>query len=113
MRHALSREARVLELRELGTIATVRVKPQAGVADTRPTRDLLARAAKMLEQRGFEILRIGRFGVSIVGEPSTFSRELGVEVIKGGAALNMPKPRYRPLAQLIDLVEVTTPPTHF
>lgn len=94
-------------------IATVRVKPEAAVPDARPTRDLLDRAARLLEECGFHVLRIGRFGVSIAGEPATFSRELGVDVEPGKALTEMPKPRHEPLARLIDLVEVTTPPAHF
>jgi hypothetical protein len=94
----------------LSTVATVRVRPNEGPAPARPSREALDEAAKLLAERGFKIIRVGRFGVSIAGEAATFSRELGVDVSEDRPLVESAKPRYEPLADLIDLVEVAPPP---
>ena len=51
--------------------ATVRVRSSEEGA--RPHKSKLAEAAKLLEQSGFEVTRVGRFGVSVKGDDSDLS----------------------------------------
>jgi hypothetical protein len=97
----------------MGAKATVRVRAGADGTASRPPRAALDEAAERLAQRGFNVLRIGRFGVSIEGEPSTFRREFGIEVQDGSPLIERPSPRDAGLAKLIDLIEVTSTPVSF
>jgi hypothetical protein len=63
-------------------IATVRVRSATDTAGERPDPARMERAAAPLQQSGFEVLRIGRFGVNIKGDDQAFQRELGVDVSK-------------------------------
>ena len=94
-------------------IATVRVRAGADAADGRPDQAKMERAADLLKQSGFEVLRIGRFGVNIKGDPSAFQRELGVDVSSAKSLVEAPKPSHHELSQLIDLVEIADKPTNF
>jgi hypothetical protein len=92
--------------------ATVRVRP--GPADReQPSRARLQEAARLLQQAGFDVLRIGRFGVSIRGEHRDFSRVLGVDAAPN-VALSAPVEAQNPqLRDLVDLVEVTSTPKSY
>jgi len=94
-------------------IATVRVRPEADAAGGRPGQAKMERAADLLKQRGFEVLRIGRYGVNIKGDDQAFQRELGVDVSNAKSVVEAPRPAHQELSQLIDLVEVTGKPTNF
>jgi hypothetical protein len=94
-------------------IATVRVRPEADAEGGRPDQAKMERAADLLKQRGFEVLRIGRFGVNIKGDDQAFQRELGVDVSNAKSVVETPRPAHQELSQLIDLVEVTGKPTNF
>ena len=87
--------------------ATVRVKAEPG---QKPDRTRLEEVAKLLRESGFEILRIGRFGVSIQGEQSTFARELGVDASPDRALNAKASPAQPALHGLIDGVEVAPKP---
>ncbi len=87
--------------------ATVRVKAKQG---EKPDRARLEEVAKLLQDSGFQILRIGRFGVSIQGEQSTFARELGVEASPDRALNAKAAPAQPALHNLIDGVEVAPKP---
>jgi hypothetical protein len=89
--------------------ATVRVRP-VSKEEEKPDRKRLERAASLLEQHGFDVLRIGRFGVSVRGDHTVFSRVLGVDVqIKKSSAapVGASDPR---LHDLVDRVEVASDP---
>jgi hypothetical protein len=87
--------------------ATISVKSDDG---ERPDRQKLEEAAKLLAQRGFDILRIGRFGVSVRGEQNVFARVLGVAAEPNRAMAAEAKPSEPTLSDLIDRVEVATEP---
>ena len=91
--------------------ATVRVKAQDPAAGSRPCQEDLERAAELLRGRGIEVIRIGRYGVSVRADEAVFERELGVAVKAGEPLVADPRPRDAALAVLIDLVEVAGRPT--
>jgi hypothetical protein len=67
----------------------------------------LAAVAEALQGCGFEILRVGRFGVTVEAEPEQFLKVFGVQVKPGEATALEVKPTIDPLAGLVDLVEIT------
>lgn len=87
--------------------ATITVKPASG---EKPARGKLEEAARLLEQCGFDILRIGRRGVSVEGEPSCFSRVLGVDAQPNKALAATARPDRPELCELLDQVEVAIDP---
>lgn len=87
--------------------ATVSVRPDEG---DRPDRKKLEEAAKLLEQSGFDIVRIGRFGISVKGEAADFARVLGVEAAPNKAMAMRAKPSQPELSKIIDQVEVASDP---
>jgi len=88
--------------------ATVRVRFDK--AEASPERARVEQAARLLEQLGFEILRIGRFGVNVRAQDSTFHRILGVKPAPN-QALAAPVSSTNPaLRELVDLVEVAPKP---
>ena len=87
--------------------ATVRVKAEHG---EKPDRARLQQAADHLEQAGFTVLKVGRFGVSVKGEQSDFSRVLGVEAAPNRSMNAKAKPSHQPLEDLVDGVEVASEP---
>jgi hypothetical protein len=90
--------------------ATVRVR--LGTTDREsPDRKRLEQAAHALKQAGFDVLRIGRFGISVRGTQDHFLRVLGVEVDPGKAAAVRIDVPDRQLRDLFDLVEIATNPT--
>lgn len=92
--------------------ATVRVR--CGAADRdRPARARLEQAARLLEEAGFAVLRIGRFGVSIRGEAHDFSRVLGVEAVPSRALAAPVDPPSPELRDLVDLVEIASEPKSY
>jgi hypothetical protein len=93
--------------------ATIRVRTSGDVAGQRPGRAQLERAAKLLQESGFEVLRVGRFGVNVQGDEQAFKRELGVSVQGTKNLVEAPTPHHQELAQLIDLVEVADRPLNF
>lgn len=94
-------------------IATVRVRPASDTAGARPDQASMERAAELLRESGFEVLRIGRFGVNIRGDEHVFQRKLGINVKAAGKLVEAPSPSDKELSQLIDLVEITGPPINF
>ena len=92
------------------TRATVRVTSQDG-SDAKPDRGRLEAAASKLTERGFQVTRIGRFGVNIEGPEATFAKELGVKVKPQQSLVAPIKPAESGLSDLIDLVEVAGAPT--
>ena len=93
--------------------ATIRVRAASDAAGARPDRPTMERAAELLKNRGFQVLRIGRFGVNVQADEQAFQRELGVRVQGTQPLVEAPKPQHQELSQLIDLVEVTGKPTNF
>ena len=93
--------------------ATVRVRADGGGAEARPDQAKMERAAALLKESGFEVLRIGRFGVNIKGDDQAFKRALGVDVSNAKSLVEAPRPSHQELSQLIDLVEITGKPLNF
>ena len=87
--------------------ATISVKPDEG---ERPDRRKLEEAAKLLEQSGFDIVRIGQFGISVKGEQADFARVLGVDAEPNKAMATAARPSHAKLGEIIDQVEVATDP---
>jgi hypothetical protein len=88
--------------------ATVRVTSDQ-TSEQKPNAGRLKRAAELLKKAGFDILRIGRFGVSVRGEEAAFRDVLGV-IPKANKALIAPSARrVSELRELVDLVEVAPP----
>jgi hypothetical protein len=92
--------------------ATIRIRPSSGVAGERPAPEEMRRAAELLQQSGFEVLRVGRFGVNVEGDEHAFQRELGVHA-EGGSLVAAPQVQQHELSELIDLVEVAGKPERF
>ncbi len=92
--------------------ATVRVRPATEGQD-RPDQARLDEAARLLGESGFDILRIGRFGVAIRGEHADFLRVLGVNTAPNKSLSAAVEPPDQRLRKLIDLIEIVPPPSHY
>lgn len=92
--------------------ATVRVRTPEG-SNQGPDRSQMERAAELLQECGFNILRIGRMGVNVQADETVFSRELGVNPTAEQSLLKTPAPRSDELSELIDLVEIAGKPINF
>lgn len=103
---------RASEDRILTAKATVRVTTEDGQPG-KPDRSRLEAAAGKLAERGFQVMRIGRFGVNIEGPESAFEKELGVHIRPEEALVAPAQPAEPELSKLIDLVEVASVPTSF
>jgi hypothetical protein len=73
----------------------------------------LERAAALLADSGFRIVRIGRFGVSVAAEQQTFESALGVSVEPGQSSSVEAVPQSQELADLVDRVDVASAPESF
>jgi hypothetical protein len=93
--------------------ATIRVRAATDAAGGRPGRAEMDRAAELLQEGGFEVLRVGRFGLNIQGDEQAFQRELGVNVQGAGNLVETPHPQHEELSKLIDLVEIADKPQSF
>ncbi len=93
--------------------ATVMVKRAPGAGATRPAREIVARMAELLRARGFDVLRINRFGVSVRAEDARFERELGVRLPHGRAVSEPAHPRDTDLAALVGTVDAAPDPINF
>jgi hypothetical protein len=93
------------------TKATIRVRGLSGLPNERPERARLEQAAQVLADEGFDVIRVGRFGVSVSSEDDNFERVLGVEP---RAALVAPVQPKRPeLKDLVDLIQVDNEPQFY
>jgi hypothetical protein len=68
-------------------------------------------AGARLSGLGFEVLRIGRAGISIAGEPKCFAKVFGVYPKPGEAVTLNVHPRDAELEDLIDYLEIAPKPT--
>lgn len=93
--------------------ATIRVRPSTDDKGQRPEQAQMERAAELLKKSGFEVLRIGRFGLNVQGDEHVFQRELGVDIQGAGSFVKVPSTHHAELSQLIDLVEVAGRPLSF
>jgi hypothetical protein len=87
--------------------ATISVKPDKG---EKPDRAKVEEAARLLKQHGFDVVRIGRFGVSVKGSQTDFARVLGVDAAPNQALVVPANPSQPELHDLIDRIEVATDP---
>lgn len=92
--------------------ATVRVRSD-DEANQRPTRVRMEEAADYLRKLGFDVLRVGRFGLSVQAFRSVLERELGVQLGPDDVLVSEVNPPKAELAKLIDLVEIAPPAEHF
>jgi hypothetical protein len=97
----------------MSTRATVRVKsPDTGEAG-RPEKQQLESTAKILKGLGFDVLRVGRFGVSIEGSDERFAEVFGVQIPSSKSVVASVHPKQKELADLVDLLEVVPEPKQF
>jgi hypothetical protein len=87
---------------------TVRVTPSP--SGEKPDRSRLERTAEILKESGFDVLKIGRFGVSVRADANAFRNVLGVSPSTDTALCSATEPKNSELRNLIDLVEVTPRP---
>ncbi len=88
--------------------ATVRVR--ANSESERPDRNRLESAARELATEGFDVLRVGRFGVSVSGDRERFLQSLGVDLQSTVAEAH---PSRAALRELVDLVQLDSEPEYF
>jgi hypothetical protein len=92
-------------------IATVRVR--ADTENGRPSRGRVETAAGCLRNHGFDVLHLGRFGVTVRAPSETFANEFQIDLKRDRAFVADIKPRTAMLATLIDAIEVTPPLQYF
>lgn len=88
------------------TIQAKREKP-----DARPSRTTVESLADELRRRGFEVLRAGRFGVSVRADETAFQRTFGFDPCSSSDPTH--KVISGELRRLADAVEVAVAPTPF
>lgn len=93
-------------------VATVTVRADAP-SSVRPSRARVEEAAAYLRGRGFDVLHIGRFGVSVRGRIPLFERELGVRLVPPKTVFAAVQAREPNLARLLDRVEFAPPAENF
>lgn len=84
-----------------------------GDGDAKPEPHQLEKAAKILRENGFDVLRVGRFGVSITGNTEDFARVLGVAPTPGVSMSAPANPNEPSLRELVKSVEVVSKPEMF
>lgn len=72
----------------------------------------MEQAASLIRQHGFDVVRVGRRGVSVRADDATFLRELGVVIPANGSLVQPPLPN-QPLSRWVDLVEAAPQPISF
>lgn len=97
----------------MSTRATVRVKSADSQGTGRPEKQQLESTAKVLAGLGFEVLRVGRFGVSIEGTADRFAEIFGVQIPSAKSFVSVVHPQLQELADLVDLLEITSEPEKF
>lgn len=89
--------------------ATVQAKRDEN--DARPSRITVETLADELRRRGFEVLRAGRFGVSVRADETAFQHTFGFDPV------GSPEPTHKvisgELRRLADAVELAVPPTPY
>jgi hypothetical protein len=66
-------------------------------------------AAGCLRKSGFDVLHLGRFGITVRALPETFANEFHVHLASDRAFVSDVKPRTAMLAELVDAIEVAPP----
>ncbi len=87
--------------------ATVLVNATEG---SKPDPARVEEAARLLARSGIDVLRIGRFGVSVEAESEVFARVLGVTPVPDGHKSYPVDPAEPALRDLLDSVELNAPP---
>jgi hypothetical protein len=90
--------------------ASVRV---TGASPDQPFAERARLAGEQLSRLGFEVLRCGRRGVSIKGDPVRFEEIFGVHPEPGKALTREVRPRVAELENLVDYIEVAPEPIPF
>lgn len=90
--------------------ASVRV-----VADSsgKPNPERVRLVGEQLSELGFEVLRIGRRGISIEGEPERFEAVFGIHPEPARALTLEVHPRDARLKGMVDYLEVASEPVSF
>lgn len=99
-------------MREEDIVATVRVRSDVP-GSPRPSTARLEAAAAALSSRGFIVVHVGRFGVSVRAAASLFERALGSRPVASQSLVAQVCPPDPGLAQLIDGLEVAPPAEPF
>jgi hypothetical protein len=79
--------------------------------EARPSRIIVETLADELRRRGFEVLREGRFGVSVRADETAFQQTFGFDPSSSSDPTH--KIISGELRRLADAVEVAVPPTPF
>lgn len=90
---------------------TVRVRARSEGA--RPSASDVSAAAEKLRIAGFEVLRVGRFGISVAADGERFERILGVRPEPGQPLVAQIAPSDAELGQLVDQLEVASKPESY
>jgi hypothetical protein len=91
--------------------ATLRVRATSSDPSARPDKDRLQQAASALSREGFDVLHVGRFGVTVSSDTENFSRVFGVEV--NNASLAPVSPQSEDLRELLDGMQLDSEPEYF
>jgi len=91
--------------------ATLHVRPEGDDPKARPAKDRVQKAASALSKEGFDVLHVGRFGVSVSSDQEKFARVLGVDV-KAGKVVQV-APQHEELKDLVDILQVDSEPEYF
>jgi len=89
--------------------ATVHVTASSGDSNHRPEPARVQRAADSLRGLGFEVVRAGRYGVSVKADRQRFEVELGIAPGHAEGAGVAISPRDNALTGLIDYVDILPP----
>jgi hypothetical protein len=67
----------------------------------------------LLTESGFDVHRIGRFGISLSADEAVFEREFGIRPQPGKPLVRSISPRSASLAKLVDQIEISGAPDYF
>lgn len=84
--------------------ATLKVRPESA-DDSKPSRSRVEEAAEQLRAQGFEVLHVGRFGVSVRAARPIYKSILGVQLDTGKPLVSQVKASEPKLATLVESIE--------
>lgn len=98
--------------------ATVRVVADQGASGPqsrvpRPSGEAIHKAARVLSDLGFRVVRCLRFGVEVEGTAEQFRRVLRVDIGETNGFVSPVTDPIQSLKQLVDFVEVVPEPNYY